>query len=110
MTIARIKQRIKKRLLLLATTQKGGIRLIMMLRSGRNLVFTGILGSLNKTPASSKIDENDIKAAIQQAQNAYSRGQLRLALLLAHQCDCVSEHPANDELAALLAELRRVWE
>lgn len=107
MAIARIKQRIKKRLLLLATTQKGGIRLIIMLRSGRNLVLTRILGSFNKTLASSSVDENDIKAAIHQAQDAYTRGQLRLALLLAHQCDCISEHPANDALAALLEELRR---
>ena len=107
MAIARIKQRIKKRLLLLATTQKGGIRLIIILRSCRNLIITRILGNYNKSTISSKVDENDIKAAIYQAQNAYNRDQLRLALLLAHQCDCISEHP-TEELSALLADLRQV--
>lgn len=108
MAIAQIKQRIKKRLLLLATTQKGGIRLVIIMRSGRNLVLNRILGPFNKFPSSNRVDETDIKAAIQQAQTAYNQGQLRLALLLAHQCDCISEHPANDELSTLLADLRQV--
>jgi hypothetical protein len=107
MAIAQIKQRIKKRLLLLATTQRGGIRLLIILRSCRNLILTRILGSYNKSKNSSKVDENDIKAAIHQAQNAYNRGHLRLALLLAHQCDCISEHP-TEELSDLLADLRNV--
>lgn len=107
MAIAQIKQQIKKRLLLLATTQKGGIHLIIILRSCRNLILTRISGSYNKSANSREVNQNDIKATMCQAQNAYDQGQLRLALLLAHQCDCISEHP-TEELSALLAILRQV--
>lgn len=105
MPLTRIKQRIKKYLLLLATKQKGGLRFIIMLRSGRNLLLANIFGDYNGAFSSSKADENDIKVAMQEARIAYNRGQHRLALLLAHQCDCVSEHPANPKLEALLADL-----
>ena len=105
MPLARIKQRIKKYLLVLATKQKVGFRFVIMLRSVRNLLIANTLGGYNGTFFSSKADENDIKAALQEARIAYNQGQHRLALLLAHQCDCVSEHPANPKLEALLADL-----
>jgi len=105
MPLTRIKQRIKKYLLLLATKQKVGLRFLIMLRSGRNLLLANILGGYNGTFFSSKVDENDIQATMQEARIAYNQGQHRLALLLAHQCDCVSEHPPNPKLEALLADL-----
>jgi hypothetical protein len=105
MPLQRIKQKIKKYLLLLATKKKGGLRFVIIMRSGRNLLLANIFGGYNGTLSSSKADENDIKAAMQEARIAYNQGQHRLALLLAHQCDCVSEHPANPKIEALLAEL-----
>lgn len=107
MPLTRIKQRIKKYLLLLATKQKVGFRFVIMLRSARNLLLSNILGGYNGTFTRSKADENDIEAVMQEAQIAYNQGQHRLALLLAHQCDCVSEHPANPKLKALLEDLEQ---
>jgi hypothetical protein len=105
MTPANIKQRIKKTLNLLASKQRGGIPFVMVLRSGRNLLRNTILASCNRTPPPTEADKSELQETIHEAQIAYEQGRYRLALLLAHQCDCISEHPTNPDLEALLADL-----
>lgn len=78
----------------------------MMLRSGREVAVKNILGDDIKNQSTDKIDSNALAAALRQAQIAHNKGQDRLALLLAHQCSCVSDQSSNPELAALLAELK----
>lgn len=105
MPLTRIKQIIKKIPYLLAAKHKEGVHFIILLKSGRNLMFDTILGGYSRIHHSIKADKNDLKATIHKAQMAYKQGQYRLALLLAHQCDCVSEHPTNPELKVLLEDL-----
>lgn len=106
MRLSTMKSQIKKRLFILATRHKGGTRIIMMLRSGREAAVRNFLGDDIKSQATNEIDPHALAAALKQAQIAHHKGQKRLAVLLAHQCDCISDQSSNPELAALLADLR----
>lgn len=77
----------------------------MVLRSGREMAARNILGEDLNTQAKNDVDLESVAAALKQAQVAQKKGQHRLALLLAHQCDCISNRSSHPELAALLAEL-----
>lgn len=53
------------------------------------------------------VDQTVILEAYKQAVIARNKGQCRLALLLAHQCECAAGDPPPPEIAALIADLRR---
>jgi hypothetical protein len=53
------------------------------------------------------VDQAVVLEAYNQAVVARNKGQFRLALLLAHQCECVAGDPPPPEVVALIADLRR---
>jgi hypothetical protein len=103
---AAIKYRIKKSLLFILSKHRSGSKLIMMLRSGRKAVASSAWEPDAKRIGTDEIDLMTLAATIEQAQIAHKKGQHRLALLLAHQCDCMSKEFLDPGLAELLAELK----
>lgn len=106
MTPEKIKKKIKNKIVILMARHYSVMRILTWSRDKWKIVSGKYFpGTTHNFQIPFEVDQQTLVEVFEEALQARREGDKRLALLLAHQCDCASGDSADPAIGLLLAEL-----